>query len=237
LVPERYHFLKKIHPNGAENLCFFPKKIGLSSVKQIIDSNLGFYKKFCDILKSDSDDEKLKKTIKKRKLGEDPPYLILKMDEESMKYFLWFDSERSSLFFAKKVFICEGATEKIFLNFMFDEHWGEFRKKHVYLLDAGGKFNLHRFMGLLGALGIEHSVLLDSDGDAGIHEIVNSFLTSQENDFTKVIHFFEKDLEEFLGIEKPSRGYSKPLNVMMKYGKGEITEENLEKLKDLLLEL
>jgi len=32
LVPERYHFLKKIHPNGAENLCFFPKKIGLSSV-------------------------------------------------------------------------------------------------------------------------------------------------------------------------------------------------------------
>jgi len=62
-------------------------------------------------------------------------------------------------------------------------------------------------------------------------------LTSQVNDFTKVIHFFEKDFEEFLGIEKPKRNDMKPLNVMMKYGKGEITKENLEKLKDLLLTL
>ena len=138
------------------------------------------------------------------------------------------------MFFAKKVIVCEGASEKVFIDYLFDERWPEFREKHVYLLDALGKFNIHRYMALLTALGIEHSVLFDSDQDAGIHEIINSFIQDQKTDFTKNIHAFEEDFEEFLGIEKPERRDLKPLNVMVKYRNQEISSDKLTELKAIL---
>ena len=183
---------------------------------EILDENLGLYRKFCDCLKSDQISENTKKRIREKGLGEEKPNPASKLEEEALKYFLWLDSERSSLFFARKIIVCEGVSEKVFIDYLFDECWPEFREKHVYLLDALGKFNIHRYMLLLKALGIEHSVLFDSDQDAGIHEIINSFIQGQKTDFTKNIHAFEKDFEEFLGIEKPKRRDLKPLNVMIK---------------------
>lgn len=38
----------------------------------------------------------------------------IRISDEELKYFLWLDSERSSLFFARHVLLCEGASEKYF---------------------------------------------------------------------------------------------------------------------------
>ena len=204
-------------------------------LSQILDGNIGLYKKFCDCLESDEVTKEIKKEIENKHLGEEDPDLGRKLQEEAMKYFLWLDSERSSLFFAKRVLICEGATEKIFIDYMFDEHWREFRERHIYLLDAQGKFNIHRYMALLAALGIEHSVLFDSDRNAGVHEIVNSFLEAHKTDFTKVIHCFDKDFEEFLRIgDAPKQRYKKPLNVMVKHQNNRISSAKLAELRSML---
>lgn len=208
-----------------------------SELSRIFDENLGLYKRFSECLESDDVSNEMKREIRKRKLGGNASDPDEKLEEEALKYFLWLDSERSSLFFAKKVIVCEGASEKIFIDYLFDETWPEFREKHVYLLDAHGKFNIHRYMALLAALGIEHSVLFDSDRDKGIHEIVNSFLRERKTDFTKNIYSFEKDFEDFLGIEKPSRRDLKPMNVIVKYRNDKISSEKLAELKTLLKEV
>ncbi len=210
------------------------KKDDLSRIR---DTNTGLYNKFSECLKSDEICEKTKSAIRRRKLGEDPPNPRGKLEEEKLKYFLWLDSERASLFFARKVIICEGASEKIFIGYLFDEMWREFREKHVYLLDALGKYNLHRYMALLTALGIEHSVLFDSDQDEGIHRIVNSFVERHRSKFTRDIRSFEDDFEGFLGIAKPNRRDLKPLNIMVRYHKNEISCEKLDKLRTMLKEM
>jgi len=212
-------------------------QVNQDMLTKILDGNIGLYKRFCECLNSNEINDEIKKIIKKREFGDVEPDFQQKLDEEGIKYFLWLDSERSSMFFAKKVLICEGATEKIFFDYMFDEHWREFRERHVYVLDAEGKFSIHRYIALLSALGIDHSVLYDSDQNNGIHEIVNSFLESQTTDFTKKIDFFDRDLENFLEIESPSQSRKKPLNVMMKYFSGNISTKKLCQLKEKLEEL
>ena len=206
-------------------------------LNQMFNTNTGLYKKFSECLGSDKISAETKRKIRNNNLGEDTPNPAGKLEEEALKYFLWLDSERASLFFAKKVIICEGASEKIFIGYLFDEKWREFREKHIYLLDAQGKYNIHRYMTLLTALGIEHSVLFDSDKDRGIHQIVNSFIKGQRTEFTRKIHSFEGDFEEFLGIEKPNHGYLKPLNLIVKHQNNEIPCEKLDKLKTLLEEV
>ncbi len=202
--------------------------------KDLLNENVGLYKRFCDSLQSESIDDHVKQQIRNRKLGDDDPDPDTKLEEEAVKYFLWLDSERSSMFFAKKVVICEGASEKVFIDYLLDEKWPEFRDDHIYFLDALGKFNIHRYIMLLSALGIEHSVLFDSDKDKGVHEIINSFIKEKATDFTKMIYAFESDFEEFLGIEKPKRNDLKPLNIIVNYQNGFINDDRLIRLKEIL---
>lgn len=54
---------------------------------------------------------------------------MLLSDEESIRYILWFDAERCSAFFAEFVLICEGATEKIFIDYLEENQWNELRKR------------------------------------------------------------------------------------------------------------
>ena len=218
------------------------KKNGISKVFQvtnakfsyILDENLGLYRRFCECLDSDEFGENIKNQIRNRNLGDDEPDPVAKLEEEALKFFLWLDSERSSMFFAKKVIICEGASEKVFVDYLFDEYWQEFREQHIYMLDALGKYNFHRYMLLLTELGIEHSVLFDSDNDEGVHGIINSFIEERKTSLTKTIHAFDKDFETFLGVEKPNRSDLKPLNLIVKHRSDDIEQQALDNLKCLL---
>ncbi len=202
-------------------------------VETLFDQNTGMHQMFLDKLKDTLTDEQLKKKIRDNKLANETDDLEIKLREESFKYFLWIDNERASSFFAKHVLICEGATEKIFLDYLTDTIWTEFKDKHIYILDALGKFNIHRYMNLFGFLGIEHSVLMDKDNDTDIHKEINAFIESKKNQYTKQIKCFDEDIEGFLGIDKPSRRDQKPLNIIYKYDQNEISGVKIDELKTI----
>ena len=154
-----------------------------------------------------------------------------------MKYFMWLDSERACCFFARHIVICEGASEKIFLEYLIENLWPELQDKRLYFLNAMGKFNIHRYMNLFGELGIEHSVLMDSDADQGVHRIFNDFIANNKNNFSRGIHSFPRDFEAFLGIQTPRRPDLKPINVLLNNNNGTISAETLQNLKDILLNI
>ena len=162
-----------------------------------------------------------------------------RMDEEAIRYTLWLDSERASSFFADIVLICEGATEKTFINYLLKNEWTDLREKKIYVLDAMGKFNIHRYMNLFKALGIRHSVLVDRDENKNVHEIINQFIKENKNEYTIEIYFFNENIEDFLGIPTPppSRKDKKPLNVMWHYKNGKIEKTKINQLKHIIKRL
>jgi predicted ATP-dependent endonuclease of OLD family len=200
-------------------------------IESLFDENTTMFKLFKDKLSDTTTSEGLKSKIRQKKLASDEDCIDIKLEEESLKYFLWFDSERASAFFARHVVICEGASEKIFLDYLLHTCWQDLRKNNVYFLDAMGKFNIHRYMNLFKSLGIDHSVLTDTDDDTEINEIINTFIQSQKNAYTKEIVFLHKNLEEVLGIPQCER-YRKPLNIMYHYSKKKISDDKLKKLKE-----
>ncbi|WP_281245976.1 ATP-dependent nuclease [Oceanisphaera psychrotolerans] len=164
----------------------------------------------------------------------------VRVSDEAIKYFLWLDSERSNLFFARHVLLCEGPSEKIYLDYLADREWAFLRNNRVYILDCVGKFNIHRFIHLLTELGIPHSVLFDGDNDQKNkfidHSMWNRLINDAKTPLTKGVHQFQVDLEEFLNIEKPNskRGDLKPINVIKKHVSGEIAMDKLEELKAIV---
>jgi hypothetical protein len=74
-------------------------------------------------------------------------------------------------------------------------------------------------------------VLTDTDDDTEINEIINTFIQSQKNAYTKEIVFLHKNLVEVLGIPQCER-YRKPLNIMYHYSKKKISDDKLKKLKE-----
>lgn len=162
-----------------------------------------------------------------------------RLEEESIRYLLWLDSERCSAFFADIVLICEGSTEKVFIDYLIKNEWDDIREKRIYVLDAMSKFNIHRYMNLFKELGIYHSVLADRDEDKNVHEYINQFIEDQKNDYTRSIDFFDKDIESFLGIGSPpnNRRDKKPLNVMWHYFRDKIDEDRIEALQNKVKKL
>jgi len=156
-----------------------------------------------------------------------------RMEEEAIRYLLWLDSERCAAFFADIVLVCEGATEKTFIDYLIKNKWNDLREKRIYVLDTMGKFNIHRYMNLFKELGIHHSVLADKDENNNVHEFINQFIGGQKNEFTKSIDFLDKDIETFLGISKPpaNRRDKRPLNVMWHYHKAKIRRNRIAALK------
>ena len=175
-----------------------------------------------------ADEAELKKLINEKPVE-------VKLLEESIKFSIWLDTERASMFFAKHVLICEGASEKAFIDYLMNTKWPELKEKHIYCLDALGKYNIHRYIVLLTKFGLSHSVLMDFDEDSKQHKYINEFVKSK----ISKLHGFEKDFEAFLGITPVSKNRSdlKPLNVLKNYEDGNITEGKIEELKEIVKNL
>lgn len=199
-------------------------------LKTIIEQN----NELVQLFQSKLNDPSISKSIKveiKRTLGDTED--AIRMEEESIRYMLWLDSERCSAFFSDIVLICEGATEKALIDYLIKNKWKNIRENRIYILDAMGKFNIHRYMNLFKELGIYHSVLADKDEDRNIQKFINQFIEDQKNEFTGSIDFFDKDIETFLEIEPPSnnRKYKKPLNVMWHLFERKISADKIDALK------
>lgn len=227
-----------------KNICKVKKANGISKIyqmnesdlKELYDDNISIFKYFKEVLEQSSDN-KLKDEIRNRKLANEHSDIDDILDKESMKYFLWLDSERTAMFFVNHVILCEGASEKIFFEYLINTKWIELKEDNICIIDCMGKFNINRYMNLFSKLAISHSVLIDSDGSKGIQGIFNEFIHKSKNEFTKNIHLFETDIESFLEIDTPKRKDLKPLNIMHKYKNNYISDKKITEIRSLLEEL
>ncbi|MGB4339310.1 MAG: AAA family ATPase [Candidatus Hydrothermia bacterium] len=157
---------------------------------------------------------------------------------ESIRYCLWLDPDRCCSFFADVVLICEGLSEKALIDCLVKEKKLNFKNRRVYILNAAGKYDIHRYMNLFEKLGIKHSVLFDGDTNNDKHKKINEFIEKKKNSFTLNLHkFVEGELEDFLEIEKVDDRYKKPLNVMWHYKNGEIKQEKIDALIKIIEKL
>ena len=150
-------------------------------------------------------------------------------DMEEIKYFMWLDPDRCGMFFASKVLVVEGATEKVFINYLIKSGVIQIEDGNgVYILDCLGKYNVHRFVQLLGALKVDHSILLDDDN--GALKNVDNFIASFKNSYTFHTHYLKGDLEQFLGISSVPKHdrYRKPQNALYNYKQGNYNTKNFQ---------
>jgi len=165
-----------------------------------------------------------------------------KLEMEAVKYFLWLNPERCGVFFAKRTLVVEGPSELVLINYLIQT--GKIRTPAggLFVLDAMGKFNIHRFMNLLGELKIEHSVLHDADpnktgDDKVFHEGLNKLVQNKRNAFTKKIHVFSDDLEKFLGFVVPDKDHRKPSRLLLALKEGKIAAAQIDAYCKLVEEL
>lgn len=162
------------------------------------------------------------------------------LDLEAIRYSLWLDPDRCCAFFADFVLICEGASEKVLIDYLIKNKGIELLDKEVYILNALGKENIHRYMNLFKELGIKHAVLFDGDENKknnDYHTKVNEFITNNKNAFTLKIDSFKNNLEDFLAIPEESRPDKKPLSVMWHYQNKKIDDKKNEEFKTKITSL
>lgn len=147
---------------------------------------------------------------------------------EAVKHFLWLNSDRSGIFFANHVLLVEGPTEVALINKLIDD--GEIKGADcgLQVLDCLGKYNIHRFMNLLGHLGISHSVIHDDDDNRDEHADLNQLIQhSKHAELTHSIHSISKDVEAFLDIPPAGLAHRKPQHVLFLYSEGKISADKL----------
>lgn len=158
------------------------------------------------------------------------------LDMEAIKYFLWLNPFRCGMFFANLVLLVEGPTEVAFINYLIANGCVDGPAGGLFVLDCFGKYNIHRFMNLLGCFGINHSVLYDTDkqDDNEKHKRLAELICRSRNEYTYKIETVEPDIERFLGISKASKPHQKPQHLMLQYHQNAIASDKLDKFVALI---
>ncbi|MDA3843980.1 MAG: AAA family ATPase [Candidatus Kapabacteria bacterium] len=150
----------------------------------------------------------------------------------------WINPDRSELFFAKKVILVEGATDKTIIPLLADK-LGVFRHDYT-VIDCGSKDSIPQYIKLLNSFSIPYIAVYDKD-----HQIkkqqpaINSADISTTN-ITKIIDSklgqiicFNNDIEEELGMTAGNN--SKPY-VALQYVEADgfkINEKFAEKIRTI----
>jgi len=202
--------LLKLTKNGAETFIY---QIDKESLQNILKEN-----------------KKLKEILGKEIREED-------IELESIRYCLWLDPDRCCTFFANTVLICEGLSEKALIDTLIKNRSITLENSKTYILNAGGKYDIHRYMNLFSKLGIWHSVLFDGDNNSDKNKKINEFIQNNINPFTIKTYSFPNEFEDFLEITKVNDGYQKPLNIMWHYRNNKIKQEKIDELITIIKNL
>lgn len=166
-----------------------------------------------------------------RQMIANPPAADIAAAEEQFRYQLWLDGERAALFFADKVLLVEGATERALFSYLLAGDWQDLAAERICIVDVLGKFNFHRYAALLDAYGIAYGVMLDDDDDQDFHQAVNELVIHcAANALANPIKF-AKCLETYLGIAAGHRPDKKPLEILKAVSSGGIAADKLTGLK------
>lgn len=158
-----------------------------------------------------------------------------KPEMEAVKYFLWLNPDRCGLFFANHVLLVEGQAEQALIRKLVGDGKLNGAECGLYVLDCLGKYNIHRFMNLLVALGIPHSVLYDDDLDKQEHKELNELIfASRHSNLTLNVQTISQNIEKLLGIPPASAPHRKPQHILFLFETGKIDASNLRQFCQLV---
>lgn len=132
--------------------------------------------------------------------------LFSEMDERrKLNLIYWINPERSELFFAKKVILVEGQTDKTIVPFL-AKSLSIFRNDYT-LVDCGSKNNMPLYLKLLNGFKVNYIVVYDRDHQAykGVDAIASADTSTLNienainSDYGKSI-VFDNDIEEEIGL-------------------------------------
>lgn len=156
---------------------------------------------------------------------------------EAVRHFLWLNPERSGLFFANAVLIVEGVSELVLINYLTKTGQIATDSKGVFVLETLGKYNIHRFMNLLGELRIDHAVLHDMDAnktgkEKNKQDEINDLIQKSKNDHTRAVDMLPSNLEDYLGIQVDTDRWKKAAQVLLAVQQGVVGPDKLQEFKD-----
>jgi hypothetical protein len=157
----------------------------------------------------------------------------------SLKTELWMQATRTTAFFCQRVILVEGPSETALYSYLTTRGLLEPPTRGLAVIDCLGKFNIHRFVAILGAFGIDHSVLYDGDSGKFHDTEVTTAITGAKTSFTKRITRFVNDLESELGISPLPRNESnrKPQYMLYHLETGQVDASKLEAVKQEFFDL
>ena len=176
---------------------------------------------------------------KAKKIITNPPQQQIAEDEERFRFQLWMDGERSSLFFADRVLLVEGASERALFNYLLADAWHDLCQHRISVVDVLGKFNFHRFMALLKAFQIPYGTILDDDNNNEHHQAINGLVdklaSATDSSSLAAPEKIKDSLEVMLGLPKVNgRDDKKPLEVMKAITtQGKISAAQLTALREM----
>lgn len=154
------------------------------------------------------------------------------VQEERFRYQLWLDSERAAMFFADRVLLVEGATERALFGWLLARDWHDLTQYRVSVVDVMGKYNFHRYTALLDQFGISYGLMLDDDQGKQHHKAVNEMLRNKAGQHRLALPaFIPTHMEAFLGTALPGRPDQKPVQMLRELEAGGVTTEKLTALK------
>lgn len=157
----------------------------------------------------------------------------------SLKTELWMQSTRTTAFFSQRVVLVEGPSETAIYSYLTTRGIMEPPVCGLAVIDCMGKYNIHRFVAILSAFGIDHSVLYDGD-NGGAHDAeVTQAISGAKTTFTKRVTRFANDLETELGIAPLPRNESnrKPQYALYNLESGLVDQAKIEALKQEFVDL
>lgn len=153
-------------------------------------------------------------------------------EESVFDFILWLNSDRNTMFFVDHVFLVEGASDKVLLNYLINERDINI---NAYVVDCGSKSHIPRFMQLCAVFGISHSVMFDRDNDSSDdHKRWNSSIESARSTYTRDIKDFALNLEEYIGFETGLPSYKKTVEMLNQLRAGKLSAEKEKEFLDWL---
>ena len=158
----------------------------------------------------------------------------------ALKTELWLQPTRTAAFFCQRAILVEGASEVGLYNYMTTRGVMDVPSRGLTVVDCMGKYNIHRFMALMNAFGVDHSVLFDGDNGKSKDVEVTAAVTAATGSFTKRVRRLPADIETELGIPHPTgpnANSQKPQNLLYHLEAQLVKQPALEAIKQEFLAL
>lgn len=129
-------------------------------------------------------------------LDKDPVFNTKNAEKQKHRIYTHFNSERNEIFFAHKVLLVEGDSDKILFSTLCEKRWDiDIDKKGVSIISCGGKGGVSYFVGVCKLIGFEdYFAVWDKDQDLDKSEFLDK--AGIENKGLELI----PNLEVFLGL-------------------------------------